>query len=379
LFFTYPASVVGQKIRPTTAEIISIIFPTKINCTLKIILYFNAMKIKLFIGSSTESLYIAKELTALLDDEFDITVWDTAFRDGDYILETLYKELFITDFGLFIIAPDDKLFARGAKSYSTRDNVIFELGMFVGALGAKKAYFVIADINKNGKELKIRIPNDLDGINRTRMRLKVSEENQLIQSDSNWAELVKTSASIKKNIKAINEHFSLSLLPSTSLAIGYFENFLLPACKELSAISNFQHNDRTYNMTKDQFQFNIIIPETGGDMGHDAYRKFVRNNNLEQMQIRSRSSPRTFPFFVNTKTNSEKLLLFDLPTTLRASWETIHMVMPKNTTLREIKYLEHKEISNFSRTIMHLLSRPEAGEFRDNIVLTTISEQSKKN
>jgi hypothetical protein len=66
------------------------------------------------------------------------------------------------DFGLFILTPDDKLESRGIKGMSARDNVLFELGLFLGKLGANRTVAVIQDVRSRRK--KVKIPSDLAGI-----------------------------------------------------------------------------------------------------------------------------------------------------------------------------------------------------------------------
>jgi hypothetical protein len=65
-------------------------------------------------------------------------------------------------FGLFILTPDDVIVSRKEKQLSSRDNVIFELGMFLGALG-KDRVFAVAQENLDGSGM-IKIPSDLFGV-----------------------------------------------------------------------------------------------------------------------------------------------------------------------------------------------------------------------
>ena len=60
---------------------------------------------------------------------------------------------------MFIFSPDDIINIRGENSNITRDNVIFELGLFIGRLGKDRCYIVMPD---NCDDL--RIPTDLLGI-----------------------------------------------------------------------------------------------------------------------------------------------------------------------------------------------------------------------
>ena len=63
------------------------------------------------------------------------------------------------DFAVFILSPDDVLTLRGETSKVPRDNVIFEMGLFIGALG-RKCIFLITP-NKRDSQL----PSDMGGVN----------------------------------------------------------------------------------------------------------------------------------------------------------------------------------------------------------------------
>jgi hypothetical protein len=332
------------------------------------------MKPSIFIGSSYKSLNVAKEIQKQLKNDFEIIVWDSVFKPGDFFLDTLLKELYFADFGLFILFPDDRIEKKGVKGYTTRDNVIFELGMHIGALGTKRANFLVIEANKNGKELKLEIPSDLEGIKKIRTKLEINEDYSFKKSLVNNKAIKATCATLKYIFLESFESIALTLLPSTSLALGYFKNFILPACIELSQTTDFKVGDTNYDLTLDIFDFHIIIPENGLKSSHEVYQKFVKRNNLSQIEIKSRTGPRTFPFFISSNVINGRIQLFDLPTTLRSSWETIKLVMPTNSTKKEIERIEKKEIQNFRKTIEYFLQENESTEFRDNIHIVNLSE-----
>ncbi|MFP9099528.1 STING domain-containing protein [Flavobacterium sp. RHBU_24] len=332
------------------------------------------MKPSLFIGSSSNSLFLAKNIQKILSHELEIKVWDS-IKPNEYFLEALYKELFFSDFGLFIIFPDDKIEKKGSRGYTTRDNVIFELGMFVGALGLKRAYFLVIDVIKPDiKFNKLKLPSDLDGIKRAHMKLEFNTDFSLKENELNKASIINACEKIKDHILDINSNISLSLLPSTPLAIGYFRNFILPACSELSANDNFTINDNSYDLTKDIFDFYIIIPSKGVKPSHQAYKKFVKNRNLIQIDSLSKKSPRKFPFFVSSDIIDGRIKLYDLPTTLNSSFEAIRMAMPITAPKGDIQKLELRETFNFKRTLEHLLLEDDSIEFRDNIHIIDIND-----
>jgi hypothetical protein len=118
------------------------------------------MKPRLFIGSSTERLPIARELRKMLDNDAEATVWDEApeFGLGKSILGGLLKAVTMYDFALFVFGQDDATMI-GSQASSVRDNVIFELGLLMGAIGEERALWLSPEGAKAPKPL-----TDLGGI-----------------------------------------------------------------------------------------------------------------------------------------------------------------------------------------------------------------------
>ncbi|MCC7435238.1 MAG: nucleotide-binding protein [Methanoregulaceae archaeon] len=117
-------------------------------------------KIRVFIMSSAESLAIARALqNGLAHDPFLVTIWtDGVFRASSYPIESLEAQVEESDFAIAIAHGDDKTEVRGITWPSPRDNVVFELGFFMGRLGRERALLVEA----RGEEVKL--PSDLAGL-----------------------------------------------------------------------------------------------------------------------------------------------------------------------------------------------------------------------
>jgi hypothetical protein len=115
---------------------------------------------QVFVGSSSESRSLAYAIQQNLDEDADVTVWDqNVFRLTKSTLESLINRLERTDFAVFVFSPDDILRLRGKTVKAVRDNVIFELGLFMGRLGREHTSVVIP---KGARSL--HIPTDLLGI-----------------------------------------------------------------------------------------------------------------------------------------------------------------------------------------------------------------------
>src|SRR5262249_339281 len=103
-----------------------------------------AMKPKIFVASSTESLEIAYALQTNMDPFAEITVWSQGvFRLSSNSLDDLIKAAGEFNFGVFVFSPEDVTRIRDQEFLTTRDNVIFELGLFIGRLGKVKNFLVV--------------------------------------------------------------------------------------------------------------------------------------------------------------------------------------------------------------------------------------------
>ncbi len=96
-----------------------------------------ATKPRLFIGSSSENLKIAYAIQENLDHDFEATVWNqNVFDLSRSTLETLVAKVPDFDAAVFVFSPDDVASVRGKAKQIVRDNVVFELGLFIGQLAA---------------------------------------------------------------------------------------------------------------------------------------------------------------------------------------------------------------------------------------------------
>lgn len=115
-------------------------------------------KPRLFIASSVESLDIAEAVNVNLDHEFEVTIWKNGtFKLSSTTIEDLVEKSSSVDFALFIFAPDDIATIKNKSEHIVRDNVLFEMGLFIGAIGKERS-FILKPRDEN-----MHLPTDLLG------------------------------------------------------------------------------------------------------------------------------------------------------------------------------------------------------------------------
>lgn len=116
-------------------------------------------KPKVFIASSVEGLSVAYSVQANLDHDANCTVWSQGvFELSTPPIDSLVNTLDNADFAIFVFSPDDEVRMRGKSENAVRDNVLFELGLFIGRLGKVRCFIVVPDAPK------MHISSDLAGV-----------------------------------------------------------------------------------------------------------------------------------------------------------------------------------------------------------------------
>lgn len=116
------------------------------------------MKKRIFIGSSSEGLPVARQVAEVLEDHPKVTplLWNGLFRTGEITFVVIEKIAAEVDGAVFVATPDDTTKSRGRRYDAPRDNVIFEYGYFTSRLTRNRVALCLFD--------RTRLPTDANHI-----------------------------------------------------------------------------------------------------------------------------------------------------------------------------------------------------------------------
>lgn len=294
------------------------------------------MKKKIFIGSSSEELATAKIVERLLKRDFDIVIWDdnlwdkSVFKLNRNFLNDLLKAPLKFDFGILIGTPDDKAVVRGTEYLQARDNILFELGLFIGRLGLERTCFLVDE--------RVKKISDLDGIFVSRFN----------------------SENLESKIGEIKDHFLLAepddinFFPSNTLAFGYFENFIKTICSQIVREGKLVIEGIDY----ENCNVEIIIPNKINDDINLQFDGIKNKIGVKEKVINCSGRDRKFQVHVE-KMNSGEIKILDFPTTLTGINYAIKELLPEEFKKNgeEYKNILNRELDKFVHTLQNLIDR----------------------
>jgi hypothetical protein len=257
----------------------------------------------------------------------EVTVWDQGlFRAGRTPLQSFLKELMSFDAAILVLGDDDTRIDRhtGKEESVPRDNVIFELGACMARFSKDRTFMICP------KSKAVELPSYFTGITQAtyddtrtdgRQEPAVSEAVDFISD------------------RLTNTKEYLASLPAAGLAFGYFDNFVRPTHErfkmgEVKLTPSIPHIDdfcvhivvppQLINREAVQNLFikpNLNVSELmGGGRPGIQKRKIQFNKYLLQL-----TPARDVSIYATIDETSQKLLIFDIPTTLM----TVHPALDR--------------------------------------------------
>jgi hypothetical protein len=293
-------------------------------------------KPRLFIGSSSEEIQLANKAKEVLSNDFEVIVWNYplwdkgVFKLNNNFLNDLLKASLLFDLVLMIGTRDDKVEYRGKEVFAARDNVIFELGLFLGRMGISKCAFLV--------DWDLNIPTDLKGISLAGFTQgNISEFENAIKTVSNF---------FKEG-----QQTDINFFPSSTLASVYYENFILPVCSFYTNNPGFTFRKKNYN----DCLISIIIPE---QINTDV------NIQFEQLKKKVKTEPLTFHYagrprniHIDVKEDNNKLEVVDFPTIIGGINYAIMHLLPEDFHSQNYKMILQRELKKFCKVLLLLIHR----------------------
>lgn len=297
-------------------------------------------KHRVFIGSSKEGLPVARQVQEAFGSDIECYLWtDGVFKSNQSILQTLLEESGSFDFGLMVMTKDDIVESRGETFVSPRDNIIFEFGIFIGRAGDKRAFALL----ENAPDMKM--PSDLRGV----------EIHRFSRSSDCEVHLRLDSAvrRVEEEMRETAKLGYLGMLPSTVLAIGYFDNFVQPVVDELAHDPKFKVGDDEYRPT----ELVVVVPK---DLDADVKKRssiYYMSKNMVGVEIEVRNRPR--PLYAMCDRDQKTVSFCDMPTTLESLNKAIDMYLRVGHIgkSRRQALLERRELENFRKVLFSLCAQ----------------------
>jgi hypothetical protein len=156
------------------------------------------MKPRVFLGSSGKQAKLVQALTRGLADVADVEPWTAVFNPGVSTLDRLVELTRDVDFAAFVFGLDDWTSNPSDQTVqgqaSPRDNVVFEAGLFGGALGMRRTFILHAKGAKLPTDLlgmtAVRYPTaltaaDTRAVNQ-KLRKAIEDEGRLTRIEGDW-------------------------------------------------------------------------------------------------------------------------------------------------------------------------------------------------
>ncbi len=123
---------------------------------------------KIFIGSSGEQKRLVEWMTAFIRTEYKGRIspvpWTLPWPGGKFTLENLLDFVEQSDAAILFWTADDKTWYRDTERHEPRDNLVFEAGLFIAALGRGRTQLMVPVYGESDPRRKVAVPSDVTGM-----------------------------------------------------------------------------------------------------------------------------------------------------------------------------------------------------------------------
>lgn len=278
------------------------------------------------IFSAGETVERARQCKDILGDNGinanDYTELFSTAKNKEHIalLPSLIKKIPTFDYAIIIAEGVDTItLRRNEKVASMRDNLIFEIGMCIMALGVEKVILLY--------EEGVRIPEDLIGLDGIGIKNVCFEKKDFdsqmkeIASDINvfFSKAVKTSA--EYILRTFNSVSPIIVGAAVASAEAYFSNFILRFLDHYK--SGYYTEDNEHFLFED-VSFEIYIPNSIYEETDLKIREYYEKRELKKGIIED-AGTRNIEFrYIK---NGSSVTIVDIPTSITASYSMVNKIL----------------------------------------------------
>lgn len=303
------------------------------------------MRVPIFIGSATESKEMAEEITKKLNQNsnYNATLWsDNFFKLGDITYDKLVRAMISYKYAILIGGEDDDVIrtANGVRNFKPRDNVYFELGLLSGMISPKRVFFIVSE--------RVKEASDFFG-----MTLHRYKEHKSCKTEAEWdKEVEKVVQIITKGIDEEEENYRHTLLPSLSLALGYFDNYLKPVCESLQynrcviRVKDQKGDEHIISLAGREKHFHVIVPR---DTEIYDWKGWA---SVYYERVPLKAVMEVSPYEHNPDANVDNTILdlgkpcefYNIPQTMNTAFKAVDEVLGQSTTITSIEKKQAKQL-----------------------------------
>ncbi|MCC6282477.1 MAG: nucleotide-binding protein [Saprospiraceae bacterium] len=322
------------------------------------------MRPKILIFSAEEGKGIANAIQGVLEGDIQVVIWDDAMlaENPKGYLGSLLLHVPEFGFAIIVLTPADCNIKRQSLGASTREDLVFEIGLALGLLGSDRILVAGEALSKD--------TNNLKGIKNVVFETAVNHENY-------FNNIHNACNQIRNYIKQQENKQDLKLLPSFALAVGYFQNFILRICKPLNYAEKIKINiDNKEAFLEDfSFRLTILIPHYSEFHNTDNLRIFEKKQKFHKVTIFADNET-----FYNIKVKDTSFLLgekdiqlYDIPNNLTTSGQAINFFLQRkpDATPDKQNLLLQSEVEYFGQTLQYLLALDEYRWLRNIVSVET--------
>ena len=317
-------------------------------------------------GVSEQSGLLSALNHALTEKGYTCAYWRDLFRNARdehniALLPMLIKKIPTFDYAILICeGHDTTTIRRGdtAQSVQTmRDNVLFEIGLCVMALGLSRTILVTDPV--------VRLPDDLVGVGKTsalkRVLYQPSDPHSIRHANeevlSHIAQIERASAEIDSYIRQSGDVLTPVVIgAASSTACGYVSNFIFRTLEHIEKGIQDTDSGEILYFSPDRICMHIVLPETfDAETSGKAEKALAKYRKAAVLFARNRRAE--FRYFIR----DDMLHIVDYPTSVVTSYDTARMIlnMDADDTLdtSAAARFTAKELNLFEATLRAMLTR----------------------